>query len=263
MLYDVVCDREEKQMDSMFKVVQQHKEVSLSERVAQQISELIKERNIAVGDKLPNEFELAENLNVGRGTIREAIKILVARNCLEIRRGKGTYVTEEIGRVDDPLGFEFVTDKIKLAEELYEIRSHLEPWIASLAARRIQEDEKEELRKHCKAVEDKIRAGEDHGEVDVAFHQYIAACTHNSVLKEMIPIITYSVQLFTRDREPEALQNTIESHSAITRAICANDPEWARRAMMEHTESNLRSINLLKINQREAEEKTESENNPV
>ena len=74
-------------MESIYKVVQQHKELSLSERVAQQISDLIKERNIGVGDKLPNEFELAESLNVGRGTIREAVKILVARNCLEIRRG--------------------------------------------------------------------------------------------------------------------------------------------------------------------------------
>ena len=71
-------------MDNLFKTVQQHKELSLSERVAEQISDLIKEQNIGIGDKLPNEFELAENLNVGRGTIREAVKLLVARNCLEM-----------------------------------------------------------------------------------------------------------------------------------------------------------------------------------
>ena len=80
-------------MESMFKTVQRKNDGPLSERVAQQISSLIKEQNIGVGDKLPNEFELAESLNVGRGTIREAVKLLVARNCLEIRRGKGTYVT--------------------------------------------------------------------------------------------------------------------------------------------------------------------------
>ena len=80
-------------MNTIFKTVQQEKELSLSEKVANQISDLIKERNIGIGDKLPNEFELAESLNVGRGTIREAVKLLVARNCLEIRRGKGTFVT--------------------------------------------------------------------------------------------------------------------------------------------------------------------------
>ena len=106
-------------MESMFKTVQQKNDGPLSERVAQQISNLIKEQNIGVGDKLPNEFELAENLNVGRGTIREAVKLLVARNCLEIRRGKGTYVTEELGKIDDPLGFEYVKDKLRLAKDLY------------------------------------------------------------------------------------------------------------------------------------------------
>ena len=160
-------------MNTIFKTVQQEKELSLSEKVANQISDLnwifwgctglrrldlsgneisnlqglmnlpklntldvsanqisdlIKERNIGIGDKLPNEFELAESLNVGRGTIREAVKLLVARNCLEIRRGKGTFVTEELGKVDDPLGFDFITDKIGLTENLYEVRMHMEPW---------------------------------------------------------------------------------------------------------------------------------------
>ena len=172
-------------------------------------------------------------------------------------------MTEDIGRVDDPLGFEFVTDKIKLTEELFEIRFHLEPWIASLAARRIQEEEKEELRKYCRAVEEKIRAGEDHGEADIAFHQYIATCTHNSVLVEMIPIITYSVQLFTRIKEEEIVRATIDHHSAIAKAICANDPEWARRAMVEHLEMNRRSIDLLKANQTAGEEKVNAESDPV
>ncbi len=235
-------------MDSvtLFKTVQQQKELPLSEKVARQISDLIKERNIGVGDKLPNEFELAQSLNVGRGTIREAVKLLVARNCLEIRRGKGTFVTEKIGQVSDPLGFEFVADKIKLTEDLYEVRLHIEPWIASLAAKRINREEKEELRKRCSAVEECISAGVDHYEADNAFHQYIAQCTHNSVLPEIIPIITYSVQLFTRFKEPKILRDTVRTHKAITDAICSNDSEWADRSMRDHIAANLECINRLK-----------------
>lgn len=246
-------------MDSLFKDVQQERELPLSEKVARQISDLIKERNIGTGDKLPNEFELAESLNVGRGTIREAVKLLVARNCLEIRRGRGTYVTEELGRVKDPLGFDFVTNKVKLAEELYEIRAHIEPWITSLAAQRILPEEKDELRARCKAVEEALFAGEDHGEADVAFHQFIAQCTHNSVLPELIPIITYSVQLFTRFREPEALLKTIENHRAILEAICANDPAAAEKAMHAHLDANLESISRLKASVEEAERETHEE----
>lgn len=233
-------------MDSMFKNVQQHKDLSLSEKVANQISDLIKDRNLGVGDKLPNEFELAESLNVGRGTIREAVKLLVARNCLEIRRGKGTYVTEELGRVSDPLGFEYVVDKIKLTEDLYEIRYHIEPWIAALAAQRIRDDEKDELCKRCIAIEECISSGSDHGEKDIAFHQYIASCTHNSVLPEIIPIITYSVQLFTKFKDTELLQDTMRTHRAITEAICSNDSKWAENSMREHIYANLERINELK-----------------
>ena len=233
-------------MGSVFKTVQQQKEIPLSEKVAIQISELIKERNIGIGDKLPNEFELAESLNVGRGTIREAVKLLVARNCLVIRRGKGTFVTEELGKVSDPFGFEFITDKIRLAEELFEIRVQLEPWIASLAARRIQDEEKAELLRRCEAVEKKLFAGEDHCEEDTAFHHYIASCTHNEVLPEILSVVTYSVQLFTRFRDPEMLRRTLEDHRATAEAICANDPESAQASMLKHILSNRENIENLK-----------------
>lgn len=233
-------------MDSLFKTVQQHKDVPLSEKVALQISELIKDRNIGIGDKLPNEFELAESLNVGRGTIREAVKLLVARNFLEIRRGKGTFVTEKLGKVTDPFGFELITDKIKLAEELFEIRVQLEPWIASLAAKRIQEEEKDQLRHYCEAVEKKIFAGENHSEEDLAFHHFIASCTHNDVLPEILSVITYSVQLFTRVRDPDMLRRTIEDHRATTDAICANEPEAAQANMRKHIMINFDYIERLK-----------------
>ena len=48
---------------------------------------------------------MVEKLGVGRGTVREAIKILESKNVVEIRRGKGTFVCDNIGKVGDPLGF--------------------------------------------------------------------------------------------------------------------------------------------------------------
>ena len=53
------------------------KEVPLAEQVAEQIRQLIIDRQLTHGEKLPNEFELAQQLNVGRGTVREAVKLLV------------------------------------------------------------------------------------------------------------------------------------------------------------------------------------------
>ena len=75
----------------------QSNDKSLPELVAGQITGLIADNEYKKGEKLPNEFQLAQSLNVGRGTIREAIKILVSKNIVEIRRGLGTFVAEKPG----------------------------------------------------------------------------------------------------------------------------------------------------------------------
>lgn len=84
---------------------------SLAQQVANKIESLIKEQRYKTGDKLPNEFELATELTVGRGTIREAIKLLAARNVVVIQRGKGTFVSKTPGITEDPLGLSFISDK--------------------------------------------------------------------------------------------------------------------------------------------------------
>lgn len=63
------------------------------------------------GDKLPNEAHLAKELNIGRSSLREAMKLLAPRNIVTIRQGSGTYVASSPGVVDDPLGFTFIPDK--------------------------------------------------------------------------------------------------------------------------------------------------------
>ncbi len=69
----------------------------LSQSIADSILSMITiEKRFSVGDKLPNEMELSEKLHVSRTTLREAVRILVAYNLLEVRRGKGTYVTERV-----------------------------------------------------------------------------------------------------------------------------------------------------------------------
>ena len=65
----------------------------LSQSVADNIVSMITiEKRFSAGDKLPNELHLSEELNVSRTTLREAVKILVAYDILEIQRGKGTFV---------------------------------------------------------------------------------------------------------------------------------------------------------------------------
>lgn len=72
---------------------------------------------VEVGQKIPNEFELAQRFGVGRSTVREAVKGLVTRGILEVRRGSGTFVVSHHSLEEDPLGLARLEDKYKLALE--------------------------------------------------------------------------------------------------------------------------------------------------
>jgi len=118
---------------------------TLAEQVAEQILNDIVEKGLEIGAKIPNEFELAEEIGVGRGTIREAVKILVSREILTIRRGAGTFVSERQGLLDDPLGLSLLKDKTNLALDLLSVRLMLEPEIAALAAVNARPEQLKEL----------------------------------------------------------------------------------------------------------------------
>lgn len=214
------------------------KESSLPEQTAEQISRLIMERHLTSEDKLPSEFELAELLNVGRGTIREGVKLLIARNVLEIRRGKGTYIVPNPGEIPDPLGFAYYPDQFRLAMDLVEIRGQVEPWVARMAAERAMAEDLKNLRDACTVVEQDILAERDHSKSDVAFHVAIAECTHNLVVPKLIPIITYAITLFVSLTESRLKAQTLVDHREILDAICNRDGERAAKTMERHIEYN-------------------------
>ena len=103
----------------------------LSEKVSQDILEYIARNGLQPGDRLPNEYELAGMLQVGRSSVREAVKLLVSRNVLVVRQGAGTFVSQKRGITEDPLGLSRLDDKYKLALELFDVRLILEPVLAN------------------------------------------------------------------------------------------------------------------------------------
>lgn len=207
---------------------------SLPEQVAEQIRQLIIDQHLETGAKLPNEFELAQQLNVGRGSVREAVKLLVARNVLELQRGKGTFVAGNTGMVDDPFGFAYMEDEARLAVELLQLRRQLEPWVAALAAQQASEEDIQALRNCQLAIEEAIAAGEDDRPADQNFHICIANCTGNRVLPMLLPVITYSMHLANKLGLQLPPEEIIKAHTRIADAIAAHDPWRARAAMEKH-----------------------------
>lgn len=171
-------------------------EKTLPERAADKIIDMIMGNAMKPGDRLPTELELIQYLNVGRSTVREAIKLLVSQNIIEVRRGNGTFVKEQTGVMDDPLGFRFVQDKLKLGLDLCEIRFMIEPAIAALAAERATKKDLEQLREACLKVEELISQGKDYAQWDIKFHTVLAQCTGNCVVHSLVPIILRSLFRF-------------------------------------------------------------------
>lgn len=97
-------------------------EKNLPQKISEDIIDFILNQHLQPGDKLPNEAILSKQLDIGRSSLREAMKLLASRNIVTIKQGSGTYVASSPGIVDDPFGFTFISDKKKLVQDLLEIR---------------------------------------------------------------------------------------------------------------------------------------------
>ena len=217
----------------------------LTRAVEKKIIKIIKENYMQPGDKLKNEYELAELLNVSRGTIREAIKSLISRNILEVRQGAGTFVSNKNGVPEDPLGLTFISDikeDKKVALDLLDIRLMLEPEIAALAAVKGTTKQIKTMLEQCKIVEELIKKGEDYREADILFHKRIAQCSGNRVIENLIPIINSSVSLTINLTEDVFRQNTYKEHRAVAEAIASGDSLGAKCAMIVHLNTHRRGI---------------------
>lgn len=218
---------------------------SLAEQVAEKIEQMIMEERVKPGDKLPNETDLVSEIGVGRGTIREAIKILESRNVVEIRRGKGTFVCDRVGMLGDPLGFRFVSDKKKLAKDLSDIRSMLEPRIAAISAEKASDEDIEELQAICNDVEKLITNGQNYSKRDMDFHIKIAEITGNLVISQIIPVITQGITLYVELTNHNFAGNAVLTHQKVVDAIRNHNPEAAYAAMSEHMKENRENLSLL------------------
>jgi len=210
----------------------------LGEQIENELMNFILQEPLNIGQRIPNEFELAEKFGVGRSTIREAVKGLVSKGILEVKRGSGTYVRSTRSFDDDPLGLSRLQDKYKLALELFDVRLMLEPEIASLAAEFAAEDELKQLKNLCDETEQMYLNGMDHIPKDIEFHTCIARCSRNRVVEALIPIINTAVMTFANLTHRTLMQETIETHRAIVHAITDRDPVGARCAMVMHLTYN-------------------------
>ncbi|NYI05470.1 FadR/GntR family transcriptional regulator [Allostreptomyces psammosilenae] len=214
---------------------------SLVDMAIDQLREQLAAGTWRIGDRLPTEHELATALQVGRNTVREAVRVLVHAGMLETRQGEGTFVTS----LTDPSAFVRSVAGAGVRNVL-EIRFALEAEAARLAARRRTPDDIARMR----AALDRANAvrphadRERHGPVptdveaefverDVDFHTAVVEAAHNPTLTELYRFFRPRVVEAIRDalgdrRMPDV---TAEQHDELLHAIDRGDEEAAGRAV--------------------------------
>ena len=213
-----------------------NRNVMLSEKVADQILKMITlEKRFNLGDKLPNENELAEELGVSRTTLREAVKFLIAHNVLEIRRGKGTFVANN-KELNEDYGFSELDNLLLGAMDLFEMRIMFEPSMARYAVERATDEDVAEIVRLGEILQKPITDPHARTEYDQEFHFAIARATKNEFVVKILSIIYAGIEvervfsLVTK----EVNQYTVVDHTLIMEFIKSRDAVGAEAAMRMH-----------------------------
>ena len=212
------------------------KEKTLSQQVADTILSMITvEGSLHPGDNLPNENEFSASLHVSRATLREAVRILVSHNVLEIRRGRGTYVVER-NLHEHPISEDELSGLRMNLRDLFEFRLMVEPKAAWYAAKRASNREIQQILRYGEKEEALIAAGEDRTEVEQAFHKSIAMAAHNEFVSRLIPIIYRAIHQGVRfsENKDKVVQDTLTDHRMLMEFIAQRNPVGAETAMRLH-----------------------------
>ena len=200
------------------------------EAVVRQILRLIGQGEIALGDQLPAERDLAERFGVSRNVLREAFRVLEVRGIVRSQAGGGRYVRSD--NVAATLAAEGVILRLEQAVigDILESRELLEVQVARLAAERAGEDRLRELADAC--------AGSGATWADnVRFHTAVAACTGNFMLERLVRLqLDLLSDVHQRDhyRGPGVADELLAEHRAIADAIAEHDPDAAELAVRRH-----------------------------
>jgi GntR family transcriptional repressor for pyruvate dehydrogenase complex len=216
--------------------------LALKERVIRQLTRLIEEGALQPGDRLPSERELSEELQVSRGTVREAVQFLQTLGLLEIRHGSGTFVRQAKDAND--LREEWRRWTISHASrvhDLLEIRKALEPFAAELAAQRAATEDVDTMQDALELMQPAVESPDVTAlvQADLAFHHALCAASGNAALSEFADALG---EQLVQERGaiwnlPGRPERSLTEHRAIYEAVRQGAPERARQAVLDHLNS--------------------------
>ena len=212
---------------------------AVPQQIVSRLLDLIQQRHLGPGDRLPAERDLAATMGVSRSSLREALRALTVLGVTEMRHGTGTYVSslspELLVR---PLSFVLSLSDGGF-EQLFEARKIVEPAMAALAAERVDDATLERLDGLASRAAAALDDEEAFMVADVELHDTIRFAAGNAILGRFMESIAAlglaSRQATNPSRSLRA--QSVEDHKGIVAALRRRDPETAAAAMRRHLEN--------------------------
>jgi len=231
--------------------------MKVSDKVVQSLRSLIEKNHMQVGDRLPAERKLCEQLSVSRSSLREALQHLVSQGMLVSRVGAGTYLQELPNHWSQHHIVQPLSDLMDVDPEyrfdVQESRLILEGGTAWYAAQRATPDDIKKIRQCYDQIAHYQLLGDDDeaARADASFHLAIAEASHNVVLiqlmRSLFDLLQFNVVLGRRKVYSEAhrFDQLQDQHFKVMAAIERQDPEAARQAVCGHIEFVIQQVRTI------------------
>jgi len=220
---------------------------TLAEQAARNLMAFIESQELKPGKLLPPETKLAADLGVSRPIIREALKSLEGKGIITIVSGKGSVVRS----LDNQTLQLFFQRAVQIEHEsiidLMELRKGIEVQSAALAAQRRTPEELVQLAGIVAEMRRNLHIPDSYVELDMAFHQLIAATTRNAMIFHLVGAVREAIsgalhENMLRRQTDEQLERVQAGHEAILASLEHADIAEAERAMAVHFDEAIISL---------------------
>jgi GntR family transcriptional regulator, transcriptional repressor for pyruvate dehydrogenase complex len=212
---------------------------AVPQQIVSRLLDLIQQRHLGPGDRLPAERELSATMGVSRSSLREALRALTVLGVTEMRHGTGTYVSSlSPDLLVRPLSFVLSLSDGGF-EQLFEARKVVEPAMAALAAQRIDGAALDHIEALADRAGDALDDEQAFMAADLELHDAIRVAAGNAILGRFMESIAALGLASRKVTNPSSAvrRQSLEDHKRIAEALRSQDGEAAAAAMRRHIEN--------------------------
>lgn len=216
------------------------------EIIVKQITDLIKEKQLLPGSRLPSEREIATTLSVSRASVRQAIAALAAKGVVTVQQGDGTYISESYSDTASPKSLlqdlgQFLASQQISPRQIAEVRRLIETEAAGQCAIYADEEVCKKLKRIVREANSDAKTDSDFTALNDEFHMLIAKSSGNRVyellMNTFIDLMNGNMWYYGKQHSGDKEQRRSinwKQHSLLTDAICSHDEKRARQIMYAH-----------------------------